>query len=77
MKVNELPEHPDLIMTPEAAEIVGVSRQALHKMLAHFPGTTRIGTYPLFRRDVVEAWAKARRDAADEPGVQRPHRPTT
>jgi predicted DNA-binding transcriptional regulator AlpA len=61
--VKELPENPKLIMTPQAAEIVGVSRQALHKMLAEFPKTTRIGTFPLFDRAEVEAWAKVRHES--------------
>jgi predicted DNA-binding transcriptional regulator AlpA len=59
----DLPENPDLIMTPQAAEVIGVSRQGLHKMLQHLPGTTRIGTFPLYLRREVEAYAAERKGA--------------
>lgn len=52
-------------MTPQAAEIVGVSRQGLHKLHVHFPSTTRIGTYPLYVRREVEAFAAERKAAMD------------
>jgi hypothetical protein len=55
---------PDLVSLAEAAQILGVSRQAVHKMAtkAQLLGT-QVGTTWVFRRVVVE---RAKRDHHDK-----------
>ncbi|MFG1847760.1 helix-turn-helix domain-containing protein [Micromonospora carbonacea] len=50
------PKIPDLVSLQEAAEILGISKQAVHKRVeaAQLVGA-RVGTAWVFRRAVVEA----------------------
>lgn len=50
------PKIPDLVSLQEAADILGISKQAVHKRVeaAQLVGA-RVGTAWVFRRSVVEA----------------------
>lgn len=59
---------PDLVSVTEAAEMLDVSRQAIHKMIAEgrLKGA-KAGSTVVFRRVAVERYRDTRVTAEDEP----------
>lgn len=67
----ELPTLPDLVSGPEAAEILGVSRQRVHQ-LAH---SHRDFPRPLYRLGAGSLWARSAVEAFADRWERRPGRP--
>lgn len=58
---------PDIVSAPEVGEILGVSRQRVHQLLAENksfpPPLLRLGAGPIWLRSTIEAWAATPRRA--------------
>jgi hypothetical protein len=65
------PAYPDLVSGPEAAELLGVSRQRLHQLARshpHFPE-------PLYQLRVGPLWIRAGIEAFAQRWARKPGRP--
>ncbi len=68
------PAIPELVGTPEAGQVLGVSRQRIHQLRGRddFPAPVVVlGTGPLLTRSSVEAFAERRLPKPGRPTVRR------
>jgi hypothetical protein len=65
------PNYPDLVSGPEAAEVLGVSRQRLHELAARHRGFPE----PLYRLRVGPLWVRSAIEAFAQRWDRKPGRP--